>query len=97
MADNLQALRRHRPELFERLAGSAGGDRYRLIASKSGHLTILARRDDGSTVCLSPNHDPLATVRAAMAQLQQPIARGEMLTLAGLGDAAADPGDRARS
>lgn len=87
LSSNLAAMQQHRPEIYKAIADAEQNDRFELIASKSGPMTI-AYRHVGSNrkTILSGDGDPLGSVAKVMATLKEANAAGKALGLAGIGD-----------
>jgi len=86
IARNLASLQEHRPAVYSAVLGAAGMGDYSVVGVKEGQASIQMRRQDGSNIVLSPNHDPVGAVRNIFGQLSTHIARGETLLLSGAGD-----------
>jgi hypothetical protein len=82
---NLAAMQEHRPGIYEQLMSSGVDNRYSVVASATGHPTVLCRKGD-KQVGLSPNHRPLEGLAGVIGSLRAPYAAGEAMALLGVGD-----------
>ena len=62
LAVNLAALQRHRPGVYEPLATLPADDRCTIAASATYRPTLIYRKADGQTGCLSASNDPIGVV-----------------------------------
>jgi hypothetical protein len=83
---NLAALQHFRPQVYKVLADAEAADSYQLIQSRTGPMTVAFRHDNGRTTILSADNDPPGAVRKVMAQIDDALAAGKPLGLAGIGD-----------
>lgn len=86
IARNLASLQKHRPDVYRALVQAPQNDAYTLVAGKGGQATVQFKRADGTSIVLSPGHDPAASVRGILSQLADLHARGEAFLLSGIGD-----------
>lgn len=86
LARNLDALERHRPDVYATLMALPAHDDVGVAPALGGAQTVVVRRADGSMLCLSAANDPLGASRSAMAQLRPVLAQGQPIGLCGVGD-----------
>lgn len=83
---NLAAMQQHRPQVYKTIADAEPGDRYKLIESKTGPMTISYRQDNGRQTIMSADSDPLGSVKRVMSSIDDAWRAGKPLALAGIGD-----------
>jgi hypothetical protein len=83
---NLACLQLHRPAVYQTIVTLPTETRCGISAAAEGRPTIIVRRGNGESVCLSPGNNPLANVAQAMRDLKPALEQGYPLGLCGIGD-----------
>jgi len=82
---NLASLQTHRKDIYRTLIDAEPGDQYRLVPSRTGAVTILAKVGDRE-VKMSADNDPHGAVSAVMRGIDNEWKNGVPLGLASIGD-----------
>jgi hypothetical protein len=82
---NLISLQSHRPGVYRAVVDAEPGDRYRLVASRTGLTTIVAKAGERE-IKLSPDNDPLGAVEAVMRGIDADWRAGRPLGMASIGE-----------
>jgi len=86
LSANLGSLQQYRPDVYATLVSLPAQQQFSVATTTTGAATVLCRRDDGSSVSLSPGNDPEASAAAAKRQLYAATKAGESVGLCGIGD-----------
>jgi hypothetical protein len=83
---NLDAMRTHRPGVYRTLVEAEASERYRIINSSAGALTVAFQHDNAQQTVLSGDGDPLGAVQKVMTSVDAAYRGGAPLGLASIGD-----------
>lgn len=83
---NMSAMQKHRPGIYRTLFNAGQSERYQLVPSRSGALTISAKLDGGKEIRLSADNDPHAAVETIIRAIAADCQSGKPLALASIGD-----------
>ncbi len=85
-ARNLDACRRHRPEVHQALVAAEPSQRHRCIGLPCGSLTVCCSSAEGHETILGARQDPSSEATEILAQSADVIATHQPLLLAGMGN-----------